>query len=316
VHGAPLHVRILRQLDLGRPPARGRPSWLSSASGLVRCGGELYVAADDELSLGRFPVAGNRPGDLLRLFAGTLPLRKKARKQRKADLEILLRLPSLPLLPHGALLALGSGSSPNRRRGALVALDARGKAQGTAKPVDAAPLYAQLEQEFDDLNLEGGWLDGDSLCLLQRGNRGDSPNAVIELDYAALATGLAQARVLRGLRPRRVTQVDLGKMDGVPLGFTDACRPASGLWLYSAVAEDTADARADGDFVGAVIGLATRADGILWQRRIAPPFKVEGIDATLRGNALSILCVTDADDQAVPAQLLRISAPVRAGNAP
>jgi hypothetical protein len=178
--------------------------------------------------------------------------------------------------------------------------------------VDAAPLLEQLEREFDDLNLEGGWLDGDSLCLLQRGNRGGSPNAVVELDYGALVAGLAQGQVLRGIRPRRVTQVDLGRVEGVPLGFTDACRPASGLWLYSAVAEDTADARADGEFAGAVIGLASREAGILWQRRIAPPFKVEGIDATLRAGALSILCVTDADDPAVPAQLLRIGIPARA----
>jgi hypothetical protein len=313
VHGTPLHARILRQLDLERPPDPGRPAWLSSASGLVRCGGELYVAADDELSLGCFAVIGSRPGTLLRLFEGRLPLRKQARKKRKADLEILLQLPPLPALRNGALLALGSGSSPRRRRGALMALDARGRVRGAAQAVDAAPLFTELEREFDDLNLEGGWLDGDSLCLLQRGNRGGSPNAVIELDYGALATGLTQGRVLRALRPRRVTQVDLGNMNGVPLGFTDACRPASGLWLYSAVAEDTVDARTDGACVGAVIGMATRADGVLWQRRLAPPFKVEGIDATLRGNTLTILCVTDADDPAVPAQLLRISVPMRSG---
>ena len=309
----PLQVRVLRQLDLSHPPDTGRPAWLSAASGLVRCGGELYVAADDELSLGRFAATGSRPGSLLRLFEGRLPLHKQVRKKRKADLEILLRLPALAGLPHGALLALGSGSSPRRRRGALVPLDARGRARGAAQAVDAAPLSAQLTREFDDLNLEGGWLDDDSLCLLQRGNRG-SPNAVIELDYAAFAAGLVQGRVLRALRPRRVTQVDLGKLQGVPLGFTDACRPARGLWLYSAVAEDTADARADGAFMGAVIGLATRTDGILWQRRIAPPFKVEGIEATLRGNALTILCVTDADDAAAPAQLLKISAPARSGS--
>lgn len=314
--GAPLQVRVLRQLDLSHPPDTGRPAWLSAASGLVRCGGELYVAADDELSLGRFAATGSRPGSLLRLFEGRLPLRKQARRKRKADLEILLRLPPLGGLTHGALLALGSGSSPRRRRGALVPLDARGRARGAAQSVDATPLFAQLAREFDDLNLEGGWLDEDSLCLLQRGHRGGSPNAVIELDYGTLVAGLARGRVLRDQRPRRVTQVDLGKLHGVPLGFTDACRPARGLWLYSAVAEDTVDARADGAFLGAVIGLATRADGILWQRRIAPPLKVEGIEATLRGNALTILCVTDADDLAVPAQLLRISAPVRAGNVP
>lgn len=315
MHGMPLRVRRSRVLDLRHPPDIGRPAFLSSASGLVRSGGELYVVADDTLQLGCFAAVGSQPGRLLRLFEGRLPAGFKARKERKADLEILLRLPPMPAHPRGALLALGSGSGPRRRRGALVALDARGRARRAAVEVDAAPLFAQLAREFDDLNLEGGWLDGDTLCLLQRGNRGGAPNAVIELDYGALADGLLQRRELRGIRPRRVTQVDLGRMNGVPLGFTDACRVGSGLWLYSAVAEDTADARADGAFAGAMIGLATRAAGILWQRRIAPPFKVEGIEATLRGGVLGILCVTDADDPAVPAQLLRISAPVRSGTA-
>ena len=314
MHGTPLRVRTSRTLDLRHAPDIGRPAFLSSASGLVRSGSELYVVADDALQLGCFAAAGSQPGRLLRLLEGRLPVAFKARKQRKADLEILLRLPPLPTHPRGALLALGSGSGARRRRGALVALDARGRAHGAAVAVDAAPLFARLQREFYDLNLEGGWLDGNSLFLLQRGHRGGSPNAVIELDYAVIAAGLAREPVLRGIPPQRVTEIDLGKLDGVPLGFTDACRPARGFWLYSAVAEDTADARADGAFIGAVIGLATRANGILWQRRIAPPFKVEGIEATLRGNALTILCVTDADDPAVPAQLLRISAPVRYGN--
>jgi hypothetical protein len=314
VGGASLRVRTARKLDLQLPTGPGRPNFLSAASGLVRSGGELYVVADDELQLACFNATGHQPGKLLRLFKGNLPLRPKARKKRKADLEILLRLPPLATHPRGALLALGSGSGSRRRRGALVSLDARGRARGAATTVDAVPLFTQLESTFDDLNLEGGWLDGDSLCLLQRGHRGNSPNAVIELDYAAIATGLLRQQ-LPGLAPRRVTEVDLGAIDGIPLGFTDACNPAAGMWLYSAVAEDTNDARADGACIGAVIGLATRA-GILWQRRIAPRFKIEGIDARLRDGRLEILCVTDADDAAVPAQLLRFSATVRPGSGP
>ncbi len=62
--------------------------------------------------------------------------------------------------------------------------------------------------------------------------------------------------------------------------------------------------------------LATRAAGILWQRRIAPLFKIEGIDAQLRGDRFEILCVTDADDPAVPAQLLQLSASARPSSGP
>lgn len=315
MRGASLRVQSSRALDLKVPTGPGRPCFLSAASGLVRSGGNLYVVADDELQLGCFSAVADLPGTLLRLFKGTLPMRPKARKKRKADLEILLRLPALADHAHGALLALGSGSSDRRRRGALIGLDARGRARGAATTIDAAPLYTQLEHTFDALNLEGGWLDGDSLCLLHRGNRGNSPNAVIELDYTAVVAGLAQQQ-LPEIAPRRVTEVKLGAIDGIPLGFTDACSPAPRTWLYCAVAEDTSNAIADGACMGAVIGLATRGGGILWQRRIAPLSKIEGIEARLRAGRIEILCVTDADDPSTPAQLLRFSATARAGSGP
>lgn len=302
-----------RELNLARTAADDGPSFLSAASGLVRSGGELYVVADDELHLGRFAATGARLGTLIRLFEGRLPQQPKARKKQKADLEILLRLPPLPACQNGALLALGSGSSTRRRRGALVELNWRGHARGTAKSIDAAPLFERLEREFEVLNLEGGWIDGDALCLLQRGNKGNSANAVIELDYPTVAAGLSGDKVLPDIRPRRITEVDLGAIRGVPLGFTDACMPVPGMWLFSAVAEDTNDAISDGACVGAVVGLATRDAGIVWQRKLVPTHKVEGIEARLLDGRLSVLCVTDADDPQVPAQLLKTSVELRAG---
>jgi hypothetical protein len=127
----PLRARKLRDLDLARVDGR-EPAFLSAASGLVRSGGELYVVADDELHLGRFEPEGGAPGSLMRLLDGKLPERPAARKRRKADLEILMRLPALPGFAHGALLALGSGSRPPRERGALVQLDEDGRARGMA----------------------------------------------------------------------------------------------------------------------------------------------------------------------------------------
>jgi hypothetical protein len=156
---APLPVKKLRELTLAGATAAGRAQYLSAASGLVRSGGELYVVADDEQYLARFGATGARPGRLLRLFEGALPEAPRARKKRKADLEILLRLPAMTGCRHGALLALGSGSKKRRRRGALLPLDAMGKVRGArVRPVDAAPLYARLAREFDELNLEGGWV--------------------------------------------------------------------------------------------------------------------------------------------------------------
>jgi hypothetical protein len=304
---APLPARRLRELDLEEPPGAGEPAYLSAASGLVHTGAGLYVVSDDEQHLGCFDADGAAPGTLLRLFEGDLPRQLKARKKRKADLEILLRLPPAPGHSHGALLALGSGSKKRRRRGVLLPLDAHGKVRGKVIDVDASPLYERLEREFDDLNLEGGWIHASHLFLLQRGNKGESPNAVIELDHAEVMATLLAEGVLPDLAPKRVTEMDLGAVQSVPLCFTDASCLPDGSWLFSAVAEDTDDAVADGAFVGAAIGLATPAHRLEWLRPLAPACKVEGVDARLRDGRIKLLCVTDADDPAVPAHLLQIN---------
>jgi len=68
------------------------------------------VVADDELHLGVFHATDAGPGHLMRLFPGRLPHPKAARKARKPDAEALTRLPPFAGCPHGALLAIGSGS--------------------------------------------------------------------------------------------------------------------------------------------------------------------------------------------------------------
>ncbi len=298
----------LRELDLVRHPESGRPAYLSAASGLVRSGEELYVVSDDELFLGRFAARGSAPGELLRLFPGDLPDEPRSRKKQKPDLEILLRLPPIVGYEHGALLALGSGSKKPRRRGALLSLDEQSHVAGTASEIDAAPLFDRLQKRFDDLNLEGAWVSGDTLHLVQRGNKGNSPNAILEFGFDEVAAALVGEQRLPDLAPRKITEFDLGAIHDVPLCFTDACGLADGSWVFSAVAEDADDAVSDGAFLGAVIGLATPSHAVTWQQRVKPDSKIEGIDARLRDGELEIFAVTDADDPAVPAQLLLIKA--------
>jgi hypothetical protein len=67
-----IHLTPLRELTLTTLSQR-EPSFLSAASGLVAIGSHLYVVADDELQLGRFPADGDAPGELLRLRPGVLP---------------------------------------------------------------------------------------------------------------------------------------------------------------------------------------------------------------------------------------------------
>jgi hypothetical protein len=300
---AALLLRRLRELNLDAASAPGRPGYLSAASGLVVTGGELYVVADDELHIGRFPLTGPAPGTLQRVFGGELPAGRKLRKKRKPDLEVLALLPASEWCAYGALLALGSGSRPTRCRGALLPLDAQGHA-GAAVEIDAAPLFMALEREFGVLNLEGGWVQGPSLYLLQRGNRGSAVNAIAEFELEALNGALHRERVLQPAPPLRVCEFSLGKREGVPLGFTDGCALDDGGWLFSAVAEDTADAGEDGEFVGAAIGRVDAGHQVQWLRDVDPPFKIEGISAAPIGAALHLLLVADADDPAVPSSLL------------
>lgn len=301
-----LRPRQIRVLDL--VPAPGSPPHLYAASGLVAAGEWLHVIADDEVHVASFAAHGVAPGMLSRLLCGELPDDPVARKAAKPDLEVLVRLPDSAQWPHGALLALGSGSRPQRRRGALAPLDERGGIAQAAITIDASPLYTQLMQHFEVLNLEGGWVHQGRLHLLQRGNRGHGLNALIIVDLAATAANLLRDACLAAANPDSVTIMDLGAVDGVRLGFTDGCGLPDGRWLFSAVAEDSGDAYQDGTFGDAVIGLASPQGEVIWQRRLEGAGKVEGIHARMKGGTLRLLCVTDADDRTVPARLLQVDA--------
>ena len=305
----PTHLQDL-MLDPASHP-RGQPH-LSAASGLVRAGAWLYLVADDEHHLGLLPAgAAVLPQaplvQLHRILPGDLPPEPKARKKRKPDLEALALLPASPTHPSGALLALGSGSKPNRQRGLVMALDATGRPDGVAQVVDLSALYAPLRAEFADLNIEGAFVANGVVHLLQRGNKGDARNACITYPLAPLLDWLAGKRV-EPPAPLRTTLFDLGTVDGVPLGFTDGAALPSGDgdsgWIFSAVAENTDDSYADGECVASAIGWVG-ADGVL-QRMVAlegAP-KVEGIALDGKGR---LLMVTDADDPERASRLLAVA---------
>ena len=281
---------LLRELQL--PQAH-----LSAASALVRVAERLFVVADDELHLGLFDLGDPAPGRLVRLFEGSLPAEKKARKAAKPDLEALALLPAMAGFAQGALLALGSGSTPGRQRGVLLGLTE----QAAPRLIDLAPLYRPLHAQFADLNIEGGFLLGDEFLLLQRGNQGEASNAAVRYAWHALrdwllGTGAAPA-------PRAIQRLELGELQGVALGFTDGAALADGRWLFSAVAENTADSYNDGACLGAVIGLVEADGQVRRLAQLAGRWKVEGITLAADG---SLLLVTDADDPQVAASLLRL----------
>jgi len=276
-------------------------SFLSAASGLVRVRDKLYVIADDELHLGVFGVDGGEPLKLVRLLDGDLPASAKKRKSLKPDFESLLVLPASDESPEGSLLTLGSGSRPNRFVGALASLDPRGDVSGRARPVDLKPLYADIFERFAQFNIEGAFVTGESLMLLQRGT-GVGESAAIRYDLAEVMAWLAGRRA-GALRACSVRRVDLGAAKGIAFAFTDGAALADGSWVFSAVAEDRDNSYNDGPCVAAAIGVCGSDDVVRSLELIEPTRKVEGIEASVVGTTAFLTLVTDADDPDHPAEV-------------
>jgi hypothetical protein len=291
-----LTIEPLRDLTLRQATHTPGQRHLSAASGLVCANGRAYVIADDEQHLAVFD-GQHAPGRTVRLFEGDLPAGAKARKQRKPDTE------TLALLPQRVLLTLGSGSRPQRCRGAWIALDRHGEPQRPARRVDLSPLYDPLRAHFDDLNIEGAFVCGREFVLLQRGHAGGSPNASVHYALRPLLAWLfegAEAPAVQHLRRHR-----LGSVAGVPLCFTDGAALPDGRWVFTAVAEATDDSVADGACVGSVVGLISAKGALLARHALPHHEKVEGVAARLRRGAVELCLVTDADDPRIASQLLR-----------
>lgn len=286
-----LDVEVVRTLSLGS-------GHLSAASGLVCVGQRMFVVADDEHQFGMFDPTG--AGSLHRLFDGELPAEPQARKAAKPDLEALVQLPAFGSHPHGALLALGSGSRPQRHRAALLVLAVDGL-PGPAREIDLSALYAPLHARHEQLNIEGGFVSAGRLHLLQRGHAGDPVNVVIGFDWPAVQSWLGG-----GTAPAPVssTRYELGDIDGVPLCFTDGAALAEGGWVFCAAAEATADNYADGPCRGSAVGVVAADGRLVTVLQLSLRCKAEGIAATVENGVLRLLMVTDPDARDEPALLL------------
>lgn len=324
-----LNLRPLRTLsvDAGTHP-RGQ-AWLSAASGLVCALGRVYVVADDEHHLAVFRDAVT-PGTLHRLTAGDLPTPPAERKRLKPDLETLMWLPA-DTLPDdtlragsaGALVALGSGSTALRERAFVVPVGADGEPLVAAtQSIALSPLFAPLRARWGEINIEGAFCVGDEFVLLQRGGDGlRGGNAVVRY---AQGDVLPLWRGQRGgeIAPRALHPCALGALEGVGLGFTDgAAWPDAGEqsatggaargFLFTAVAEDSADHVADGACRGSVIGHLSLDGRLHWMRRLHSKRrlhgrpKVEGLALRVTAAGTRLCLVTDDDDPASASMLLQ-----------
>ena len=304
-----IEPRILRTLSLASMPEQGRPRHLAAGSGLVVVGDFFYVVADDELHLGCFRRGGDEPGWLVRMFPGGLPREAVARKAAKPDLEALLYLSAAPAQANGALLAVPSGSTPHRRRGALLELDARGAPLREVRQIDFSALYLALETQVPALNIEGSVVVEDRWLLLHRGSGGQPRSAILDLPLEWLRAATTTEGSPEAPPLFSVHWIDLGSIDSVALTVTDAAALPEGRLLVSAVAEATQDSYADGACVGACLAVLQPDGKVLARYDLEPVFKIEGIHVDLHGTGIRVLMVTDADDARSPSCLLEIDQP-------
>jgi hypothetical protein len=300
----PLELRELRILDLEEPSSPGGAAHVAAASGVVRRAEYVYVVGDDELHLAAFDATSGAPGRLHRALSGELSADPDERKKHKPDLEALTTLPPFEDHPHGALLGLGSGSTPDRDRGFAWALAPDGSLDGQPVELDLAPLYTLLRDNLNDLNVEGAAVMGDELWLLQRGNSEHGANLVVALSCAEVIESLRRDRTLAAEELRRVLAFDLGELEGAALTFSDASALGGELLVFTASAEDSPSTYEDGAILGSVVGTIDIGGEVRRLRKIDRAHKVEGVHAFLDNGVISMTFVCDQDDPSIPSPLL------------
>ncbi len=309
-----LSPQLLREITLDPHTHPNGLRHVSACSGLVELAGRWYAVSDDEHHLVVFEPDGNAPAELIRLFDGDLPPGMEQRKSQKPDLEVLILLPTSKHQPHGALLALGSGSKPiMRERGVCVPLRADGTL-AAPQHFNLAPLYTPLRSHFVDLNIEGAMFTGDSFRLLQRGNTSNTPSACVTYNALEMLHWIAgDTQNVPDIV--RLDIIDLGHIDGVPLTLTDAAPVAGhpGLWAISAAAENTANSYADGPCLGSTIAFLDTNNQVIAKYALCGAPKVEGIVATVDADFanngpsfVTVTMVTDADAPERASQVLRV----------
>ena len=291
-------VRALRYTTPAAPDA-DRPPHGRAASGLAVTGGRLVVVQDDAAFIAT--VAGDR--------VSALALPRGANGRRRFEVALGNKHDKLDLEACVAvgpeLWAFGSGSAPPRERIAVV--------DSTVRVLDAAPLYQLLRDAAGGaLNLEGAAVLSDELWLFHRGNTGpaDAGPAVIRVPRAPLARWLADPAASPPPAPLGATRFDLGAIDGIRLGFTDAAASGDRV-LYLAAAEASPNAIDDGAVCGSHLGViegrldddpTVRATLLCHGDR---PLKAEGLALDPRDPRRAWIAV-DPDDVDRPAELYEL----------
>ena len=307
---APLYYRD------GADPATDRPAYVRAGSSLARVPGGIALVQDDANFLAVVDPATARARAIL-LPAGKDGVRQfdkgRGNKADKLDLEACV---AGDVGGETLFMAFGSGSTS--RREAVVVVREWEAPEPRVELVQAPAFYARLREEIafagDALNLEGAMLHGDRLTLFTRGNGSAGGDhlpaaATCTVDWAELLAFLRDPGAARPPAPDDVLRYELGQLNGVRLGFTDAA-----LWgdsvLFTAAAEASPDAVEDGAVEGSVIGVIGADGDTRWTPLVADDGsaftgKVEGVLAP-HDDAGHLYAVVDTDDSDAPSVLCTI----------
>lgn len=291
----------IQELKLEKPLDKGRPAFISAASGLSKVGDTLYTISDDENSLFSFKV-----GDK---FIKVHPLMKKSlaannvdRKKEKADFEAFLHLDEKQWPPMGAIVAWPSGSTPKRTTAVILAHKSSTEFH-SPKEVSMMPLALLLTQQATELNIEGIMIQDKKVLMFQRGNSLKSKSGIFEIplnDFiASLKSGEWEVKI-------RFNKIKVGELSGVKLTLSDGVWTSHGL-LAIATAEDTISTYADGQVYGTVL-LRVSANDSQILAHFDPIVKLEGMTiAEDTADGVTLMFVDDADDPKKASSLYKAS---------
>lgn len=311
-----LSIRVIRRTPLfyssGADSALDRPAHVRAGSSLARWGDRLALIQDDANFLALVdPVTASV--DSLTLPAGKGGVRQfddlRGNKKQKLDLEACLSISEEEGM---TFFAFGSGSTERREK--LLTVRQAGKGTPVVSLTELPALYQVLRATPGfapgRLNIEGVILVGEHLRFFGRGNgkerEGVRPvNATCDLPLHEFLAYCGAPERVPPPNPLNVVQYDLGDLDGVPLGFTDAT-VVGGSIVYSAAAEASPDAVDDGVVTGSALGVIDPQGRARWSpikddRGELFVGKVEGvIAAEVPG---SFYVVLDGDDPTAPSEL-------------
>jgi hypothetical protein len=266
-------------------PRDDRPPHVRAASGLCVFKGKLAIVQDDAAFIAT--VAGDKVESI------ALPRWKSQTKRDKLDLESCVVIDD-------ALWAFGSGSRDNREQIARIAAD--------VTVHDAHHLYKHAREVVGDkINIEGVAIVKDELWLFHRGNTGpeDKGPCIVVFAYADLHDWLVAGKRHHAPHPTGHERYDLGAIDGVRLGFSDAVC-AHGRVFFLSAAEAGKDAIEDGEVKGSRLGV------IAGGRVREAPLQVDGAPLKAEGLAFHpddptrAWVVIDPDDPDRPTTLYDI----------